>query len=306
MTMHNGENSITVLTRDDIRYPHRLAECDDAPDRLYVTGDADLNAAHVVGIVGTRHATAYGTRFTTELVAELAKTVDDLLIISGFALGIDAAAHRGAFDAGVMTVGVLAHGLDHIYPAVHTSMARDMVRSHKGALVTEYGLNAPMHKSNFLARNRIIAGLSDCVVVVESAHRGGALSTARMARIYNRDVFAVPGRVTDERSTGCNDLIANRGAHMLTSAADLCDIMGWKERRARRKQSGPPTLPLLDLTDEETLITDAVRRLSSASAPVLARETGLPMGRLMAILMALEIRGVLASNSVGEFELCKL
>lgn len=304
--MNGGENNITVLTRDDTRYPYRLAECDDAPDRLYMTGDINLNATHVVGIVGTRHATAYGTKFTASLVAELAKTVDDLLVISGFALGIDAAAHRGAFDSSVMTAGVLAHGLDHIYPAVHTSMARDMVRSHKGALVTEYELNAPMHKSNFLARNRLIAGMSDCVVVVESACRGGALSTARMARVYNRDVFAVPGRVTDECSAGCNDLIANRGAHMLTSAADLCDIMGWKERRTRRKEPESPTLPLLDLTDEEVMITDAVRRLSSASAPALARETGLPMGRLMAMLMALEIRGVITSNSVGEFELCKL
>jgi DNA processing protein len=208
-------------------YPRRLKECNDAPVMLYKLGNTDLDSAHLVAIVGTRHATTYGVEFTSRLVEALSLKLDNLVIVSGLAYGIDVAAHRAALKCGVPTVGVMAQPLNTIYPADHRDVAAKMI-SAGGALVTEYNTADAVHKGNFLARNRIIAGLCDATVVVESDLRGGAMATARIAGAYNREVFAVPGRVSDKYSHGCNHLIATQTANLLTNADDIIEMLGWK------------------------------------------------------------------------------
>lgn len=221
-------NHIDTFFIGDENYPHRLVDCEDAPLLLFRVGSCDLDTAHTVGIVGTRSASSYGIGFTTQLVEELAKKVSHLVVISGLAYGVDVAAHRAALAQGVPTIGVLAHGLNTIYPADHRSVAAKMVSSG-GALVTEYSTTSRINRSNFLARNRIVAGLCDALVVVESDYKGGSMSTARISMSYNREVFALPGRVNDPKSRGTNRLIANHTASLITCADDLIQQMGWEE-----------------------------------------------------------------------------
>lgn len=211
---------------NDLNYPHRLAECNDAPVMLYKLGSANLDSAHMVAIVGTRHATTYGVEFTTHLVETLSQKLDNLVIVSGLAYGIDVAAHRAALKFGVPTVGVMAQPLNTIYPADHRDVAARII-ADGGALVTEYNTSDFIHKGNFLARNRIIAGLCDATIIVESDVRGGAMATARIADAYNREVFSVPGRTIDKYSQGCNLLIANQTAHLLTNADNIIDELAW-------------------------------------------------------------------------------
>lgn len=210
----------------DPDFPERVRQCVDAPLLLYKLGACSLNPAHAVAIVGTRHCTHFGVDFTKRLVRELAQLMPGIVIVSGLAFGIDIAAHTAALECGLPTVAVLAHGLNTIYPAEHRDYAARIVKGN-GALVTEYATGARIHRSNFLARNRIVAGLCDCTVVVESDIAGGSMSTARIALAYNRDVFAVPGRPSDQYSKGPNRLIANNTAFLLTSAKDIVDRMGW-------------------------------------------------------------------------------
>ena len=228
-------NNVKPLYFTDPDYPTRLLDCDDAPIMLYVLGNANLNPQHVVGIVGTRHATVYGLSFITRFIQELAAAIPDLLIVSGLAYGIDIAAHREAINNSLPTAGVVAHGLSTMYPASHRKDAANMIHGN-GAVITEYVHDAPVHRGNFLTRNRIVAGMSDALIVVESAAKGGALLTARVAGDYNRDVFAVPGRTNDIYSAGCNELIRKNRAAMITSASDLCDAMGWTPIKAEGTQ----------------------------------------------------------------------
>lgn len=220
-------NGISPLSPGDDGYPTRLANCPDAPMMLYSLGKCSLNFQHAVAIVGTRHATYYGIEFTSRLVADLAQRLPGVAIVSGLAFGIDVAAHKAALSASTPTVAVVAHGLNTIYPAEHRSVAAKIVESG-GAIVTEYTSDYQMNRGSFLARNRIIAGLCDCTVVVESDYKGGALATARIAGAYNRDVFAVPGRASDIYSRGTNRLIANNAAALITCADDLIVHMNWK------------------------------------------------------------------------------
>lgn len=236
-------NSIRAAFRGDADYPSRLLECSDAPMMIYALGKCDLNFRRSVAIVGTRHATPYGIDFATRLVKDLAKIAPGTAIISGLAFGIDVAAHKAALSAGLPTVAVMAHGLTTIYPAEHRSVAAKIVESG-GALVTEYPSDYQINRGSFLARNRIVAGLADCVVVVESDLRGGSMSTARMASDYGREVFAVPGRVNDQYSRGANRLIATNTAAMITCAGDLAEMMGWQLQPTLPLESpAPPPLP---------------------------------------------------------------
>ncbi|MDE6428203.1 MAG: DNA-processing protein DprA, partial [Muribaculaceae bacterium] len=189
-------HSVGTLYFTDEDYPQRLLDCDDAPVLIYSSGQTDLNHCQAIGIVGTRHATPYGADFTRRLVQELAQKLDNPVIISGLAYGIDIAAHRAALEAGIPTVAVMATAISSIYPAEHRASAVDIVRS-SGMLLTEYSSRRVIHRANFLERNRVVAGMSDCLIVSESAEKGGALVTAQLAADYNRDVFAVPGRVND-------------------------------------------------------------------------------------------------------------
>ena len=226
----DGHN-IRAIYFTDADYPQRLLECDDAPAMLYALGDTDLNAAHVVSIVGTRNATNYGVNFIERLIGKLASDINNLVIVSGLAFGCDIAAHKEALRLGIPTVGVVAHGLDTLYPSEHRGYAANMVRQG-GMILTDYTHNTTPHRGNFLARNRIVAGLADCIVVAESAaNRGGALHTAKLGMLYNRDVFALPGRTSDLYSGGCNMLIKSNVAHLIENADDLVAAMNWQQRQ---------------------------------------------------------------------------
>lgn len=288
------EKRIDEVWLRDTDYPTRLAQCDDAPLLLNTIGTTDLNAKRIVSIVGTRHATPYGTGFVERLVADLADTLGhDTLIVSGLAYGIDIAAHRAALKAGLPTVGVLAHGLHMLYPAQHRTVAADMVHNG-GMLLTEYAFNERPHRSHFLARNRIVAGMADCTVIAESAYKGGALSTAALAMAYNRDVMALPGRISDPYSQGCNKLIASNRAILITSADDLIRAMGWTPAPKPAAATEPhPTLPLL--SDDEQRIITYLHTVGEADVNRIGADLDIPMNRLMGLLISLEFIGHIAT-----------
>ncbi len=282
-------NHIRPIYFTDEAYPHRLLECDDAPTMLFTLGNADLNATHVISIVGTRNATAYGINFINHLVDDLASRIDSLLIVSGLAMGCDIAAHRRALHNSIPTAAVVAHGLDTIYPAEHRNYAADIVRSN-GAIVTDYIHGTRPHRGNFLARNRIVAGLADAAIVAESAaDRGGPLHTARLAMLYNRDVFALPGRTSDHFSGGCNKLIKNNIAHLVESADDIIRAMNWKAHPAEGLQQ--QLFP--ELSPTQQAVIDHLRQHGESTTNALAAATGIAIGQLMALLVELEFQGLL-------------
>ena len=205
---------IEPLTMNDERYPSRLRECDDAPLMLFYKGNANLNQQRVINIVGTRHCTPYGEDLIRRFVTELKQLCPQVLIVSGLAYGVDINAHRQALDKGYETVGVLAHGLDDLYPNRHKETAQRMIE--QGGLLTEFLTQTNADKINFVRRNRIVAGMSDACILIESAAHGGGLITCQISQSYNRDVFAFPGRIGDAYSEGCNNLIRSNGATLLT------------------------------------------------------------------------------------------
>ncbi len=296
------DHGIQVLTVTDTEsYPSRLTVADDAPAVLYYKGTTPLDAARVVSVVGTRRCTEHGRRWCERLCADLRQMVPGVLVVSGLAYGIDIAAHRGALAAGLPTVGVLAHGLDHIYPSLHRPTAVEMC-AH-GGLLTEFMSRTRIDRVNFLQRNRIVAALADAVVVVESAERGGALSTARLAGDYGREVMAVPGRPADMASAGCNALIRSLRAVLVTSAADVVQTMGWQGAEAAPAQAAQLTL-FPELTQEEQAFTAVLRQNDGkASLDMLMAATELPAHRLMATSVGLEMKGVVATLAGGMFML---
>lgn len=292
-------NNITALYFRDPGYPTRLLECPDAPMMLYMLGRTDLNTARFLSIVGTRHATAYGTTFVSTLLADLAKKMaDPLVVVSGLAYGIDVAAHRASLAEGLPTVGVLAHGLNTIYPASHRDTAARMVREG-GALLTDYRSIDATHKGNFLARNRIVAGLCDALLVAESDTHGGALVTARLASAYSREVLALPGRISDRYSRGCNRLIASDSAALVTSADDLMKHMGWKAS----PQEGAQTELFAELSPEEEAITEVIRQTGEATLSKILANLDIPVHRLMSTLIDLEMRRVVISLPGSNYRL---
>jgi DNA processing protein len=217
------KSGIRALLYNDNEYPKRLLHCDDPPSVLYYKGNADLNVPKVLSIVGTRRETDYGRDVLTEIIADLAGT--GILVLSGLAYGIDAIAHRLALKNGLFTIGVLAHGLDRLYPSLHNSLAREMLE--QGGLITDFTSGAKPDKQNFPKRNRIVAGMSDALLVVESGITGGSMITVNMAGSYNREVFAIPGRINDHKSEGCNKLIRENKAGLVSSAEDILTHMNW-------------------------------------------------------------------------------
>lgn len=289
------QNHIDPLFLDTEGYPSRLTHCEDAPTMLYKLGSCDLDSQFTIGIVGTRHATRYGVDFTSQLVKDLASRLDRPVIISGLAYGIDVAAHRAALETGTPTVGVLAHALNTIYPADHRSIAAKMTSSG-GALVTEYPTGTRIHRNSFLARNRIVAGLCDCLVVVESDYKGGSMSTARMAMNYNRDVFAVPGRVNDRYSHGTNMLISNQTASLIQNADDLIAQMGWTVKKADTEPQ--PTL-FRALTPEEQQLIDFVTENPDMTVNDICVRMNKSFAALSDIIFQLEIDNMIATIPGG-------
>lgn len=280
-------NKIKALFYLDDDYPWRLKYCEDAPVIMYVMGNTEFNRKKVVSIVGTRNPTDYGRNMTKELVENLASSHPDVLIVSGLAYGIDICAHKASLKHNVDTAGVLGHGLSVIYPAVHREVARKMIE--KGALVTEFRHDEKPDSPNFVKRNRIIAGVSDATIVMESGEEGGALITADIANSYNRDVFAFPGRVNDRYSVGCNRLIKSNRAALIESLEDLEYLMGWQKQE---KNEGVQKELFVELSDEEKMLTDLIRADSHATIDILAIQSNLPMSRVSAILLGLEFKGL--------------
>lgn len=292
----------TYFTDSD--YPSRLLECDDAPLMLYSVGDCDLNSSRVVSIVGTRHATSYGVGFVNDLVDGLARLCSDpVVIVSGLAYGIDVAAHRAAINAGLPTAGVLAHGLNTIYPSSHRDIAANMARNG-GMLISDYRSCDNIHRGNFLARNRIVAGLSDCLVVVESDTHGGALVTARLASAYSRDVFALPGRTSDRYSRGCNSLISSCVASLLSSPEELIEAMRWPTRPTEGEQGSLfDSEPATPLSPEEQAIIDTITQRGDATINELTATVNIPVPRLMGMLIDLEFRSIICAVPGGRYRI---
>lgn len=293
------DNGIKVLRYTDDAYPQRLGECNDAPAVLYAMGDAGrASARHSVAIVGTRHGTAYGADFTRRLVADLASALDDVLVVSGLAFGIDIAAHRAALDAGVATAAVLAHGFNTIYPADHRNEAREIARGG-GFLATEYRSCDTIHRGNFLARNRLIAGLADVTVVVESDVKGGAMVTARLASAYNREVMALPGRVNDPYSRGCLELIAHDTARMVRDASDLIEVMGWTRKPAVGEQAELK----FEIPAHYAEIIELIRQNPDMTVNDMCVALGMPYARLSSLLFEMEMDDYIISVPGGRYTL---
>ena len=275
-------------------YPRRLKECPDYPHVLYVSGGTDLNTAHWLSVVGTRRITPYGSRLCERLVGEIAERWPDTVVVSGLAYGVDIAAHRAAMNAGLKTVGVVAHPLTRIYPSRHTESARRMVHEG-GAVVSEFHSGCRCDKTSFVRRNRIIAGLSEGTLIVESAAKGGSLITADMADGYHRTVMALPGRVGDPCSEGTNALIKNLKAQMVCSGQDIADALGWTASAPRKTADGADDTAATSLTPAQHRIL----RLIGTDAPVSLEELGLrgelSLQELSGILLELEFSGAVRS-----------
>jgi DNA processing protein len=275
-----------VLFYTDKAYPNRLKSIADAPALLYFKGNTDLNAVKVVAIVGTRKATPYGKEVTEEIVSSL-RQYESVLIVSGLAYGIDSMAHKAALAQSMPTVGVMATGIDIVYPAAHKGIAQQM--QEQGGLLTEYKIGTKPEGPFFPARNRIIAGMTDVLIVVEAAEKGGALITAEIANSYNKDIFAVPGNLGSSYSEGCNKLIRDLKAHIYTGIRDLEYVMNWEQNA-----SPPPQSALYDtsgLTEEEQRLLALLTEHKELLIDDLSWRSQLPLGQLASMLLNLELQG---------------
>lgn len=295
------KNRISCLTFHDEAYPFRLRECEDAPAVLFFKGNAGLNSQRVINVVGTRHITDYGIRICASFLRDLKVLCPDVLVVSGLAYGVDIHAHREALANGFSTVGVLAHGLDRIYPYVHRKTAVDMLVN--GGLLTEFlsGTNPDRH--NFVSRNRIVAGMCDATVVIESAEKGGSLITAELAGGYQRDCFAFPGRATDEYSKGCNQLIRDNKASMILSAEDFVQAMGWGTGSYVMRTGNVQRSFFLDLSEEERKIVTVLERQGKLQINTLVVETDISIQKINALLFDLEMKGVIRVLAGGVYQL---
>lgn len=277
--------SFTFFQEDN--YPERLKNCYDSPTILFQAGNINLENRRIISIVGTRQITSYGMEFTKKLIEDIAPL--NPIIVSGFAYGVDIYAHQMAMECELQTIGVLAHGLNQIYPKVHKKYMAKMEQN--GGFLTEFWSNTNPDRENFIKRNRIVAGISEATIVIESAERGGSLATANIANDYNRDVFAVPGRITDKYSQGCNNLIKTQRANLLSSAADLVYILNWeiskKQTKAVQRQL------FISLTDEEQKIYDYLQKTGKEMMDIIAIECDLPIYKISAVLLNMELKGII-------------
>lgn len=289
---------IRILTLADADYPSRLRECPDAPTVLYYKGNADLNARHVISMVGTRHCTEYGRDMCRTFLRDLAALCPDVLVISGLAYGIDVHAHQEALNNRLPTIGVLAHGLDMLYPASHKRIANEMVS--QGGLLTEFMSGSNSDRFHFVQRNRIVAGMSDATIVVESKEQGGSLITAELAEMYYRDVFACPGRVTDMASKGCNNLIQSNRASLLQDARQFVEAMGWETA------SAPGAIQrelFVELSPQEERVVEALSDYEPHGINTLVVQCNIPIQQMLEILLGLEMKGVVKAMVGSQYRL---
>lgn len=305
--MKRAEEELRFIEKNDIQsyfftdedYPRRLTNCVDAPVLLYGKGNLELNRKKIVSIVGTRNLTEYGHRFSQKFIQELSAQIPDILIVSGLAYGADISAHRAALHNGVSTIGILAHGLDRIYPATHRKTAIEMLQN--GGLLTEFPSQTNPDKHNFVKRNRIVAGMADALIVIESGEKGGSLITADIANSYYREVFALPGRITDAFSFGCNRLIADNKAILLQDAATFIAQMGWGDDAKK----APPVQKeiFLHLSDEEERVFNALNGTDGMQVNRLAIELDTPVSELFMTLLELEMKNVVKALPGGMYKL---
>jgi len=280
--------SIQPLFMTNGNYPKRLLNSYDAPVLLYYRGNADLNASRIISIIGTRSNTDYGKAVTEKLITDLKEFSP--LIVSGLAYGIDAIAHKAAMQNSLATVGVLGHGLQMIYPAPHKSMVKEMLLN--GGVLTEFTSAVIPDKHNFPKRNRIVAAIADATIVIETAVRGGSMITAELANSYNRDVFAVPGRTTDPKSVGCNYLIQNNKAILLTNATQLAEELGWQLPFVKKKVQREL---FIQLSNEEQKVIDILKERDSIHIDELYLQSGLSSSAAAAAILNLELQSIVLS-----------
>lgn len=296
-------HNIKPLVMGDSNYPERMRECDDAPIVLFYRGTANLNKRRIVAIVGTRHCTVYGQDIIRRFTEELKERCPEILIVSGLAYGVDIHAHRNALKNGIETVAVLAHGLDYIYPTAHRDTAAEML--NHGGLITEFMTATNADKKNFVRRNRIIAGLADATILVESAAKGGGLITTDIAQSYGRDVFAFPGNVGMPYSEGCNNLIRDNRAMLITNAEDFVNAMGWDEdcmlKEARKKGIERQLFP--ELNADEQKIVELLSHNNDLQTNIITVKTGLPIASTASALFSLELKGVIKMMAGGIYHL---
>ena len=297
------EHRIRALTLTSDDYPQRLTECPDAPIIIYYTGNADLNQTRIISIIGTRRMTTYGEDLIRRFVRDLRQYCPEVLIVSGLAYGVDICAHRQALENGYPTVGVLAHGLDQIYPYRHRDTAARML--NHGGLLTEFMTQTNADKPNFVRRNRIVAGIADATILIESGARGGGLITAEIAQSYARAVFAFPGNVGQPYSEGCNNLIRDNGAGLISNAEDFVKAMGWLDetRRQQAFADGIERNLFPDLSPEEQQIVVLLQQTNDLQLNIITVKTGIPIGRLTALLFQLEMKGVVKPLAGGIYHL---
>ncbi len=281
--------SIQPLFLTDDKYPKRFLNCYDPPTILYYRGNADLNHSKVLAIVGTRLNTGYGKQVTEEIIRDLSST--GIVIVSGLAFGIDAIAHKTSLKYNMPTIGVVGHGLDSIYPVQHKGLAKDMIM--QGGILTEFISKTKPDKHNFPIRNRIVAGISDATIVVETSIKGGSMITAAMSNSYNRDVFAFPGRTTDNKSSGCNHLIKTNRAILLTDSKQLLETLGWEEKT--KKPSMHQRELFIQLSDEERIIINILKEKELTPIDELNMLSNLSVSSVASAMLNLEFEGVVKS-----------
>ena len=298
-------HDIRVLCLGESDYPKRMEECADAPLVLYYKGNANLNHSRVINIIGTRHCTTYGADFIRRFLHDLKTICPEVLVVSGLAYGVDINAHQQSLAVGYETVGVVAHGLDYLYPSAHKDTAREMV--NHGGLLTEFMTCTNADKGNFVRRNRIVAGMSDACILIESAGHGGGMITAGIAFDYGRDVFALPGRVGDHFSEGCNKAISENKAMLLTSAEDFVKTMGWEDDalRIEAQKRGIERQLFPDLSPEQQRIVDVLSETNDLQLNQLSVKSGIPIGDITSILFQMEMMGVVKPMAGGNYHLYK-
>lgn len=291
------DNQIKPVYFVDDAYPEKLKHCIDGPILFFQRGNINLNKKRIISVVGTRKVTSYGSAFCEQLMEELAPL--DPIIVSGFAYGVDITAHKAAVKNGLQTIACLAHGLNQIYPKTHQKYVKEV--EHHGGFITEFWSSDVFDRTNFLKRNRIIAGISEATIVIESAEKGGSLVTAELANSYNRDVFAVPGRVTDSQSKGCNNLIKTQRANLLTSAADLVYILNWQLENKKPKVIQKQLF--VELNDDEKVIFNYLKENPKAHLDAIAIDCKMPIFKATTLLFDLELKGLIKHLPGKIFEL---
>lgn len=303
--MERAEKEVNYILKHHIKthyfldktYPQRLRNCEDGPLVLFQLGKVDLNPPKVLAVVGTRNSTSYGEQITRQFCEDLAPYQP--LLVSGLAYGIDITAHKGALQNKIPTAGVVAHGLDRLYPELHRKTAQQMIKDG-GGLVTEFLTETNPDRENFPMRNRIIAGMCDAVVVVEAAKKGGALITAKLANSYSREVFAFPGRITDEFSEGCNNLIKSNLACLINSVKDFEYLLNWKKNNSKVSPKSVQKELFVELSAPEKKVVEALRAAGGEMAlEILCMQTEMPVSQILSHLMSLELHG-LVSNKPGK------